>query len=371
MNVNKSPLPSAKRKKKSSISIDLKEMFCGTSVKFRNMHGANKFYKQNHTKRFAKIAKKIWFDTWLGFKLPNPEDVKLYNAEIRTQSNRILTLLKDEDGIVTTPSGIKLTTQGVNPEEFVEQYFNLIYADKLLGRNPDLTSAQKRDDRFRNICGAYWLSFLENINYEGSWETSYSNIKPDDVVVDIGGGYGFFALVALKQGAKRVYVFEPNDAVRAILIKNRDLNGYTKEQMPIYKNALGAHHVEKAILYARPDRLCSGVIRALDIDKNFCITHVEQITKVITFDEFYRRIDTNGEDLKIDFIKISTNGNECDVVKGMAYFLTYTEQRPDIVTTIFNTPDDEQNFKSALLNISNDYAFSKRMAKLHAYINPL
>lgn len=367
MSINKSPLPSAKRKKKSSLSIDIKEMFTGTSIKFRNMNGSNKFFKQNKNKKFAKIAKKIWFDTWLGFKLPNPEDIKLYNAEIKVQSNRILSLLKDENGIVTTPSGIKFTTEGVNPEEFIEQYFNIVYCDKLLGRNPDLTTAEKRDDRFRNICGAYWLSFLENINYEGSYETAYSNIKPDDVVVDVGGGYGFFALVALKQGAKRVYVFEPNDNARKIILKNRELNGYTKEQMPVFKNALGAHHVEKAMMYARPDRLCSGVIRNLDVDKNFCITHSEQITKVVTFDEFYRRIDTEKEDFKINFIKISTNGNEYNVIKGMPYFFTYTEQRPDIVTTIFNNPDDEANFKQALLNISNDYIFSKRMAKMHAY----
>lgn len=352
-------------KSSASMSVDLKEMFSGTSVKFRNMNGAKKFFNQNKHKPFAKLTKKIMFDTWLGLKMPSESDLKKYNAEIKAQSERIMSMLTDENGLIISPSGIKLTTEGVLPEEFVRQYFNIIYCDKLLGKDPSIKDP--RDEKFRNICGAYWLSFLENIDYEGSYETAYSNVKEHDVVIDIGGGYGFFALVALKQGADKVYVFEPNDKARAIILKNRELNGYTQEQMPVYKNALGAKHVEKAILYSDKKTLCSGVIRTLNADMALNNKKVEQITKVITFDEFYRSIDTEKVDFKVDFIKINTNGNESDVVRGMSYFMTYSQQDPDVVATICFGAEDELKIRQEISHISNAYVYSKRMAKLHAY----
>lgn len=51
-----------------------------------------------------------------------------------------------------------------------------------------------------------------------------SSVRPGSVVVDVGTGTGFFALVACRLGAKRVYAIEPNPVIevaRELALENR------------------------------------------------------------------------------------------------------------------------------------------------------
>ena len=39
-------------------------------------------------------------------------------------------------------------------------------------------------------------------------------MKPDSVVVDVGSGPGFFAIMACRWGARRVFAIEPSDVIQ-------------------------------------------------------------------------------------------------------------------------------------------------------------
>jgi len=53
----------------------------------------------------------------------------------------------------------------------------------------------------------------------------YWNIKPGEVVVDVGASYGSYTLTACAMGAQ-VYAFEPEPTVYADLVRNLELNGW-------------------------------------------------------------------------------------------------------------------------------------------------
>lgn len=54
----------------------------------------------------------------------------------------------------------------------------------------------------------------------------YGKVNENDIVVDIGGNIGAFALFAARSGASKVISIEPNKASYEVLKKNIEINGY-------------------------------------------------------------------------------------------------------------------------------------------------
>lgn len=54
----------------------------------------------------------------------------------------------------------------------------------------------------------------DQIRVEAYLEAMSRTIKTGDVVVELGTGIGFFAVMACRMGARRVYAIEPNDAIQ-------------------------------------------------------------------------------------------------------------------------------------------------------------
>ena len=353
--------------KNNSVKSDWRELFSQDSTKFRNKKGAGKFLKMNKHDSFAKLTNKIHTSQWLGLFPPTKNELEKYNQEIEKQAKRIIGELA-VDNVITTPCGIKLTTEGVNPVEFIHQYFNIIFCNKFLNKNfKELSQSEKRDDRFKMALGAYWLGFLENIDFEGAYESAYSNIHQNDVVVDVGAGYGMFALTAIKEGASKVYAIEPNENARKILFKNMELNGYTKDQILVYKNSLGIKREDKMLIYTPNGEICSGIVRHLNVDTaSNNEEYYEDVVKQITFDDFFRSISKEDDNFKIDFIKINTNGREDEVIKGMSFTLGYNENLPDIVVPIISSVDAIDKIKKRVSDITPFYNFYVRLAKIHA-----
>jgi len=60
----------------------------------------------------------------------------------------------------------------------------------------------------------YWAMMADKGRMDPYVTALQSAVNNDSVVVDIGTGTGFFALLACKLGARHVYAIEPNDAVQ-------------------------------------------------------------------------------------------------------------------------------------------------------------
>lgn len=70
-------------------------------------------------------------------------------------------------------------------------------------------------------------------------------VNPDSVVLEVGTGTGFFAMLACRYGAKKVYAIEPNDAI-AVAQKLARENGCTDRILFIQDVAKNINLAEKA-----------------------------------------------------------------------------------------------------------------------------
>ena len=373
-----------KRSTQNQMSL-FDQLFSPLSQLNQNRKGASKFFnaaKKGDMKAFAKLTKDVWFHKWSPISKKNDEEFRTYNKELQSICNDVIEKYKDlqciETGIsekknyLSTPFGLKLSVaDDVNPYEFVRDYYDVIYSD---------ITAHIVDKKFRNACGSDFISFLENVEYNGGWCSTFSSPKKDDIIIDIGGGYGMFALLALKLGAKKVYVFEPNTHARNIIKRNRELNGYTQEEMPIFKYAIG-EKTGSAYLYTKPMYHCSGVIKSISPDNPAYKNQNYEIIDVITLDAFIQKMETQARieseetntpyiKPKVNFIKIHTNGNERFVLKGATYLLQYFDtELPDLVVNTSFSPYEYKLTRSIIDdNTYNNshYEYLQRMTKFHA-----
>jgi FkbM family methyltransferase len=349
----------------------------------QNKKGSSKFEKMNRNsdlKDFAKMTKLYWHHKWSPLRKVTEKENMNYTRELHTLCENVINKYKEleiiENGeeskykeYISTPSGLKLYVgKEIDSYEFVRNYYDVIYSD---------ISAHIVDKKFRASCGYTMISFLENIDYDGGWNTSLSSPKQNDVVLDIGAGYGFFALLAIKiLGASKVYVFEPNKIAREIIIKNRELNGITKEQMPIFNYAFGESS-GMAFLYSQPTQPCSGTIEKISADEPSYKNQHYEPTEMITLDDFVHKLEGNARQKvkdddtkyvppKINFIKIHTNGDERRVLKGASYLLNFYEDLPDIVVNTSFSPYEYKLSRIILDEFTNKYDYLQRISKFHA-----
>ncbi|WP_390553814.1 FkbM family methyltransferase [Singulisphaera acidiphila] len=132
-----------------------------------------------------------------------------------------------------------------------------------------------------------------------------SQVKPGDVVLDIGANIGYYTLIfARLVGDKgRVYAFEPDPTNFRLLKKNVRANGY---QNVIFVNKAVAETSGPLSLYLCPDNKGDHRIFASEDDRDAIPI------QATTLDEHFA--DYQG---KIDFIKMDIQGSEGRAVRGM------------------------------------------------------
>lgn len=359
---------------KKQTSLGLEELFDPYARITQNYKGSLKFLKaakNTNLYDFAKLAKSYHFAVYnpLSSASTIQKHHDVYYTKLEGFCTNIITKMKQleefetgerHDDYITTVNGLKLTTEGVNPYEFVRDYYDVLFCDVV---------NEVVDKRFREACGITFLHFLEEIDYNGKWTDGGSCPEKGSIVVDVGGGYGFFALLALQLGAKKVYVFEPNTEARNIIIKNRELNGYTKDEMVIYPYALGDKSRTTYLMY-KTGFPQTSTLRDIPPDTHFYIKQNREKVEIITFDMFYQRLknDSKNEKVHIDFIKIHTNGSENEVVKGATYYLNYNESN-NLADFAINTSSNSQtykNCKSTFDEVTHPYLHTRRWAKMHS-----
>lgn len=325
---------------------------------------------------FGKETNKFYTKVWHPFKTISKKEEKQYTEKLENICAEIICRMReieetetnDYDGsYITTVNGIKLTIEGVNSYEFIRDYYDILYCDVM----DNLV-----DKKFRTACGPQFLHFLENIDYQGRWSDNDSVVKENDVVIDVGGGYGVFALWALKLKAKTVYVFEPNKSARDIIIQNRELNGYTKEQMPIFPFAM-SDKKGNGYLYTEEGQPQSGKLTYVEADDPLYKTNNLERVSINTIDEFIHKLESaNREKAKltkqyvapvINFIKINTNGKEHLVLKGVNTYLNSTNV--NLADFAINSRDAVEEYKlckGIIESANGNYRFYRRYSKTHA-----
>ena len=136
-----------------------------------------------------------------------------------------------------------------------------------------------------------------------------SEVKPGDVVLDIGANIGYYTLIfARLVGDKgRVYAFEPDPTNFRLLKKNVRANGYHNV---IFVNKAVAEATGPLSLYLCPDNKGDHRIFASEDDR------AAIPIQATTLDEHFAEYQG-----KIDFIKMDIQGSEGRAVRGMQELL--------------------------------------------------
>ena len=139
--------------------------------------------------------------------------------------------------------------------------------------------------------------------------TKRNNLNP--VIFDIGAGTGTFTTWQAKVfGQSRIYCFEPQHAVFQLLAANVALNNLYNVRT--YNLAIGAEHTR--LEYPEPDYFAEHDFGKFSLTNNRGMECIEQTVSVeaITVDSFVELHKITS----LDFLKITTNGMDVDVLRG-------------------------------------------------------
>jgi len=161
------------------------------------------------------------------------------------------------------------------------------------------------------VFGKYNFFYLENDKYIGQrialekyepYETELilRQAKGGDVVVDVGANIGYYTVLLADKvgGTGKVYAFEPDKTNFEILVKNIKEN---KLENVVAVNAAVGRKSEKKILYKSKENLGDHKLYGKDKD-------IEEV-KIIKLDDYLA-------DIKVDLMKIDTQGWEPEVIEG-------------------------------------------------------
>ncbi len=129
---------------------------------------------------------------------------------------------------------------------------------------------------------------------EASVRERWWNIREGDIVLDVGAGYGSYALTASPKASK-VYALSPTQEGYDLLKRNIEANNFENCE-PV-----------KLGLYGRHGYWDESVSLFYEEDMNHDLCY-----PVITLDEF---VATTGIE-KVDWIKLDVEGAEAEVIRG-------------------------------------------------------
>lgn len=178
----------------------------------------------------------------------------------------------------------------------------LIYPFLLLGRQKAGKHVYKIDGRKislrENTIDAFilWETFITGI-YKGE----KFKIKPNDIIADIGGHIGIFAVYAASQAfSGRVFTYEPVPENFRLLKKNKEINRLTN--LKIFNKAVTSDG-RSIKLYISPSNSGGHSIHPVDSRNNITVPSV-------TLEEIF----IQNKLRRINYLKIDTEGSEFDII---------------------------------------------------------
>jgi FkbM family methyltransferase len=151
------------------------------------------------------------------------------------------------------------------------------------------------------------MDLADEIFIKRIYTPSFLQVKPSDVVLDIGANIGVFSLYAAKCGASLVYSLEPLYQNTALISKNFKINKL-KEPIIIRKAVSDTNGVSDFYL---GDLDSHG--RLLENDYKTEINNKKKV-KTIKLTEIFARYDIK----RIDFLKIDCEGGEGNIIQSLS-----------------------------------------------------
>lgn len=236
-------------------------------------------------------------------------------------------------------SGIKIPTLD-NYHAIPQEAYDLIV------QNPNFeTNFNDKIDGLVNL--VHHGEFMVEAAYwnEGSYEDENFGICKDDCVIDAGANIGVFSVLAIKEGANKVYAYEPNPSVMGKLKETIQLNGMTDK---IITNQFALGNQIGTVAF-EPEGLATGMI----VDKG------SMSVDMVTLDHWH------GCENPVNFIKADIEGAERDFLMGAKDIIKRWHPRMSICT--YHHPDDKKVLTKIIKNIDNSYRIRYHGKKLFAY----
>lgn len=184
---------------------------------------------------------------------------------------------------------------------------------------------------------SWWSFYDEQIVRERHWQ-----IKPGDVVLDVGSAFGSYALPALAMGAK-VICFSPADFDTRLLTDNINCNPELASRCVIVRDGLhsrdGWFDPDHSVLLDRP---------LIDTDQHTC----SQWLRVRSLDSFLA--ERPGID-RVDWIKLDIEGAELGALKGAEATLRKYKPRVLVECHNFHVPTMEGDVGRFMLGLDIGY----------------
>jgi FkbM family methyltransferase len=153
---------------------------------------------------------------------------------------------------------------------------------------------------------------------DGIRETYHVNtlmreVKPGDVVIDIGANIGYYALLeaSIVGNGGQVYAIEPVPSNAELLRKNIDLNGCSN--IELYQLAIGEAR-KTAPMYQTPQRNLGSLLNPTGTPLESHITKVIDV-EVMTLDDFLKDKPSPR------IIRMDVEGYEYEIIRGMGHTL--------------------------------------------------
>jgi FkbM family methyltransferase len=204
---------------------------------------------------------------------------------------------------------------------------------------------------------SFWRCFYacqEVLWPEGAYEIENVRILKNDVVIDAGANMGAFSLLAMHQGAEKVYAFEPIPRNMQYLNAHIKLNHGSDVIIPI-PYGIGAKEDQLTFV----DR-CGGS-RIVSTESSLSSNNETIIVNITTLDDFVHENNIP----RVDFIKADIEGAERLMLEGARD--TIKRFHPRLAICTYHLPDDKEVLTSIIKDIDVSYKITYSSHKLYAW----
>lgn len=149
--------------------------------------------------------------------------------------------------------------------------------------------------------------FVYGIREPFNVKAMQKEIKPGDIVVDIGANIGYYALLEARLVGKKgkVYAIEPVPKNIELLTKNIELNNYSN--IEVFQMAIGSENKKDFIHISKLRNICSMAQQEI-----YRSTYTHKVpVQVITLDDFLK------DKAYPDLVRMDVEGYEFEIIKGM------------------------------------------------------
>ena len=220
-------------------------------------------------------------------------------------------------------------------------------------------------ERFQTTLGTFWIPapgyddikwLVWELMVQSVYKDRRVRIREGDTVVDCGAHVGVFTRFALRSGAARVVVIEPDPVHLACLEAN--LTQEIADGRVLLVKA-GVWDSRRTLTLYQPEGFSLSNTFIFELENR-----VEGIP-VLPLDEIVEELDLD----RVDFIKMDIEGSERRAMRGAVK--TLKRFRPRMAICTYHRADDPEVLPQIALSAHPDYrVHGKDLDVCHGYVNP-